>query len=102
MREVLQLFSCSDIRRSAPGLCAGLSNIPLILRLLELRPIPDSAFENPLTEPRKALLLNIEYSDDRSRISLQGTRDRSQPEQLELRNTQNAGIGHYDHRIHAG
>ena len=68
MSNALQMLNSGDIQNTAMEVCASLSDIPLLLRTIELSPIFDLDTEKLLRALRHALLTNCEEVVDSQAI----------------------------------
>lgn len=66
--KALQLAGGDDIQESSWKTCNSLAEIPLLLCIMELCPIPDLELEKLLRTLRRALLLNHDMVDDRQSV----------------------------------
>ncbi|NQV69812.1 MAG: tetratricopeptide repeat protein [Pseudohongiella sp.] len=72
IRKALQVVSSDDMQNTALEVCDSLSEIPLLLRLMELSPIFDLDVERLLKTLRRALLLSaVEVVDGQGVLSFQ-------------------------------
>ncbi len=64
LKRHLQLYSVAEVELNVQAVVKDLSELPLLLKLMSVCPIPDLELENLFRELRKSLLLNVAVLKD--------------------------------------